>query len=226
MEYMATQPDNAFDIVITSPPYNLGGFSKQGKWAGAALANGYNSHNDDMPYHEYIKWQRRVISELYRLISDKGAIYYNHKWRIQDGILDDRSAILKGFPVRQIIIWKRAGGMNFNDGYYVPTYEVIYMIAKPAFKLSKYGNRFGDVWEITQDSDNDHPAPFPVNLPKRILQTVDKGRVFDPFLGSGSSAIAAHYFGCEFVGCEIDKDYFDAAQDRFFHETSQIAMVM
>jgi modification methylase len=67
---------------------------------------------------------------MMRLLTDDGAIFYNHKWRVQDGLLQDRNDIVSGFPVRQIIIWHRNGGINFNKGYFLPTYEVIYLIAK------------------------------------------------------------------------------------------------
>ncbi len=67
-----------------------------------------------MPHDEYVAWQRACLSECMRVIKDDGAIFYNHKWRVQAGLLQDRSDIVAGFPVRQIIIWKRKGGINFN----------------------------------------------------------------------------------------------------------------
>jgi site-specific DNA-methyltransferase (adenine-specific) len=71
-----------------------------------------------------------------------------------------------------------------------------------------------------------HPTQKPIKLYSWLLQNyAEKGqRILDTHLGSGSSAIAAHYFGCDFVGMEIDKDYFEAAQARFKKETAQIAM--
>ncbi|WP_017208644.1 hypothetical protein [Rickettsia australis] len=57
------------------------------------------------------------------IISNDGAIFYNHKWRVQKGILQDRQDIISGFPVRQIIIWQRKGGINFNPGYFLHTYK-------------------------------------------------------------------------------------------------------
>ena len=86
---------------------------------------------------------------MFRLIKNDGAIFYNHKWRVQDGLLQDRQDIVGGLPVRQIIIWRRKGGINFNPGYFLPTYEVIYLIAKPDFKLVPKSNGVGDVWEFT-----------------------------------------------------------------------------
>lgn len=75
-----------------------------GKWSNAALINGYKNHNDYMPHDEYVDWQRECLREMLRIIPDGGAIFYNHKWRVQAGLLQDRSDIVQGFPVRQIII--------------------------------------------------------------------------------------------------------------------------
>ena len=150
---MKKLPDSSIDLIVTSPPYNLKNSSGNGlkdvrgsKWEKAALANGYATYDDNMPYDEYIKWQRECLSEMLRLIPETGAIFYNHKWRVQNGLIQDRHEILEGFPVRQIIIWKRKGGINFNRGYFLPTYEVIYMIAKKKFALAKHANAYGDVW--------------------------------------------------------------------------------
>ena len=71
-----------------------------------------------------------------------------------------------------------------------------------------------------------HPTQKPVELYQwLLLNNAEKGqRILDTHLGSGSSAIAAHYFGVDFVGMEIDKDYFEAAKSRFEKETRQIAI--
>jgi modification methylase len=118
---MKEMPNNSIDLVVTSPPYNLKNSTgngmkdgRGGKWAGAALVNGYSHYDDNMPYDKYVKWQRDCLSEMFRLIKNDGAIFYNHKWRVQDGLLQDRQDIVSGFPVRQIIIWRRKGGINFN----------------------------------------------------------------------------------------------------------------
>jgi len=81
---------------------------------------------------------------MLRLIKPDGAIFYNHQWRVQAGLLQDRQDIVSDFPVRQVIIWRRKGDINFNPGYFLPTYEVIYLIAKPDFKLAPNANRHGD----------------------------------------------------------------------------------
>lgn len=144
-----------------------------------------------MPHDQYVKWQRNCLEEMLRLINDQGAIFYNHKWRVQRGLLQDRQDIVAGLPIRQIIIWKRKGGINFNPGYFLPTYEVIYLIAKKNFKLAPKTNAHGDVWEFTQEMNNSHPAPFPIQLIDRIIGSTEAKIVLDPFMGSGTTAIAA-----------------------------------
>ncbi len=211
---MKKMPAGSIDLVITSPPYNLKNSSgngmkdaRGGKWKNAALVNGYSHHNDCMPHAEYVKWQRACLEEMLRLIKDTGAIFYNHKWRVQRGLLQDRQDIVNGFPVRQIIIWRRKGGINFNPGYFLPTYEVIYLIAKKKFKLSKGANAYGDVWEFTQEMNNPHPAPFPVALIERIIESTDAEIILDPFMGSGTTAIAAKKLNRNFVGIDVSPEY-------------------
>ena len=111
---MKDLPDESVGLVLTSPPYNMrnttgggllrggGGFSK-----GRKIQNGYDECTDNMPHDEYAQWQKKCLSEMVRIIKPDGAVFYNHKWRIQNGKLNDRQDIVGGFNVRQIIIWHR-----------------------------------------------------------------------------------------------------------------------
>lgn len=222
VEIMRQMPDASVDLVITSPPYNLKNSTgngmkagtKTGRWANNPLQNGYTHHSDRMPHSEYVEWQRNCLNEAMRLLKDDGAIFYNHKWRVQGGRIQDRADILSGFPVRQIIIWKRAGGFNFNPGYFVPTYEVIYLIAKPDFKLAPQKNAYGDVWDFPQEMKNKHPAPFPVALPLRCIESTTAQTILDPFCGSGTTAVAAKKLGRHYIGIEISDEYCEMARCR------------
>lgn len=222
MDIMKKMTSGSIDLAITSPPYNLknstgNGMSentKSGKWAGNPLQKGYSHYNDNMPHDEYAEWQHKCLKEMYRLLKDDGAIFYNHKWRVQNGLLQDRQDIVYGLPVRQIIIWKRKGGINFNPGYFLPTYEVIYLIAKPNFKLIPKANAFGDVWEFKQEMNNRHPAPFPVELINRIISSTMAKMIFDPFMGSGTTAIAALMNKRNYLGIEISPEYCNMANER------------
>ncbi len=221
IEVMKGIPDSSIDLAVTSPPYNLKNSTgngmkdgRGGKWANAALQNGYSHYDDCMPHDKYVEWQRNCLEEMMRTLKDTGAIFYNHKWRVQDGLLQDRQDIVTGFPVRQIIIWRRKGGINFNKGYFLPTYEVIYLIAKKKFVLAPKANALGDVWEFNQEMKNSHPAPFPVELIERIIGATTSKVVLDPFVGSGTTAVAAKKLGRKYIGIDISPEYCETAQKR------------
>lgn len=228
LEVMRQIPDGAVDLVVTSPPYNLKNSTgngmkdgRGGKWANAALQKGYANYDDNMPHELYVKWQRKFLKEAMRIIPENGAIFYNHKWRVQAGLLQDRQDIVSGFPVRQIIIWKRKGGLNFNAGYFLPTYEVIYLIAKPKFKLAQKANAYGDIWEFTQEMKNGHPAPFPVKLIDRIVSSTNAKIILDPFIGSGTTAISAINYNRKYIGIDISPEYCQMAENRIKKHTAQ-----
>jgi site-specific DNA-methyltransferase (adenine-specific) len=234
VKIMGQIPSGSVDLVITSPPYNIKnstgnglkeGNGNSGKWANAALKNGYSHHDDCMPHEKYVKWQRDCLGEMLRIIPDTGAIFYNHKWRVQAGFLQNRQDIVSGFPVRQIIIWKRKGGFNFNPGYFLPTYEVIYLIAKPNFKLTPKANGYGDVWEFTQEMRNDHPAAFPVKLIDRIVASTDSKIILDPFIGSGTTALSAINFKRKYIGIDISPEYCQMAKKRIKGYLSQAKLL-
>ncbi|MDI9400470.1 MAG: site-specific DNA-methyltransferase [Verrucomicrobiota bacterium] len=221
VDVMRQMPEGSIDLIVTSPPYNLKNSTgngmkdgRGGKWANAALQKGYSHHDDCMPHEEYVEWQRECLTEMLRLLPEHGAIFYNHKWRVQAGLLQDRQDIVHGFPLRQIIIWKRSGGLNFNAGYFLPTYEVIYLIAKPKFKLLPRANACGDIWEIPQELKNEHSAPFPVALIDRIISSTPAKIILDPFIGSGTTAISALNFQRDYIGIDISPEYCAMAEER------------
>lgn len=221
VELMNKMPTGLVGLIVTSPPYNLRNSTghglkdgRGGKWPNAQLIQGYDDHDDAMPYEEYVSWQRECLTAMMRVLREDGAVFYNHKWRVQGGLLQDRSDIVEGFPVRQIIIWKRYGGINFNPGYFLPTYEVIYLICKSDFKLAPKANAQGDVWIIPQESNNPHPAPFPVELAQRCIQSANAKIILDPFIGSGTTAISAEACDRDWIGIDSSKDYCKVARER------------
>lgn len=221
IKLMNKMPANSIDLIVTSPPYNLRNSSGNGmkngsggKWSNAKLLEGYETHDDNMPHDDYVQWQKDNLTAMMRVLKDDGAIFYNHKWRVQKGLLQDRQDIVGDFPVRQVIIWQRSGGINFNPGYFLLTYEVIYMICKPKFKLAPKANALGDVWRIPQDINNPHPAAFPVKLAQRCIQSTKAKVILDPFMGSGSTAIAADACGRDWIGIDVSNDYCKIAKKR------------
>ena len=222
------------DLVFTSPPYNLGtttggGFpvghylpearlgqrGGVGKWSGGALADGYGIHSDAMLHDEYIRWQHRILRLCWQTLTDTGAIYYNQKPRVLGGEVVTPLVYNPGLPIRQVVIWARAGGINFSPSFYVPTHEWILILAKPDFRLkSKGASGIGDVWVIPQESGTVHPAPFPLALPSRAIETTASRLVLDPFCGSGTSLVAAKSHGVKAIGIEIEERWCDLAASR------------
>lgn len=230
---MKTMPSQSVDLIVTSPPYNLrnstGGGMRNGsggKWEKAALLQGYaddtgEHHEDDMPVTGYIGWQMQCVTEMMRILKPTGALFYNHKWRVQDGLLQNHAGkILADFPLRQIIIWHRSGGFNFNANYFLPSYEEIYLVCNKGFKLHGTEEKpkgdcgKSDVWKITQELNNSHPAPFPVEIPARCIHATGAKIVLDPFMGSGTTAVAAKQAGIEWIGIELSKQYCEVATER------------
>lgn len=223
--------DECLSLVITSPPYNLhyknGKYKKLsnsgGKWNNYALANGYSNYDDAKPHEEYVNWQKTVLKECWRCLKPNGAIFYNHKPIIRNGkVILPTEYLPPELNLRQIIIWQRAGGVNFNDSFYLPTYEWVLLICKSDFKLkSKGASGVKDVWTLTQDLQNNHPAPFPLSLPLTILETVkDNNLTLDPFCGSGTVPLACLQFSflyhcvCNYIAFDIAPDYCQTTETR------------
>lgn len=224
-------PDLAggFDLVFTSPPYNMGistggSFPRgraYGKWSGGLLSGGYDDDRDARPWPEYIAWQKAVLRECWRLLGPAGAIFYNHKPRVQDGeLLHPRSFLPEEFRVRQEVIWARNGGINAGLTHYCSTHEVILVVGRPDFRLrDKSASMVGDVWHIAADVNTEHPAPFPKKLPGRAIETTGAQSVLDPFAGSATTLRAAKDAGVRSVGIESSERYCEMAVRRLAQES-------
>jgi site-specific DNA-methyltransferase (adenine-specific) len=221
-----------FPLIFTSPPYNLGGspWSHLGhwkpgdspggksKWRNGSDGSGgvtYTDTSDAMPHEEYVAWQRAVLTDLWAKLDDRGAIFYNHKPRVIGGKLWLPLELNPELPLRQIVVWARAGGMNFNPTAFVPTHEWLMVLAKPGWRLKSKGvSGLGDVWHVPQDDDNPHPAPFPLGLPERAIDATAPASVLDPFCGSGTTLRAAKDAGVRAVGIDKSERYCEMAANR------------
>lgn len=225
LETMRTLPSASFAIILTSPPYNLTGLHGQGKsyegstWKGSRLLyDGYSdTDKDSMPDGEYVAHQRECVDEMVRLLRPDGVLFYNHKNSIKEGVLVDRGEIVRGFPVRQRITWFKGAGHNHCRSFFRPVSEDIYIIGARGgnFKFHQRSSSRGDVWQIAQDLDNTHPAPFPLALAEFAIRAVDNsGAVLDPFVGSGTTLVAAALAEREWLGIERSQTFADMATAR------------
>ena len=204
MEYMATVPDKYFDLAIVDPPYGIN-VAKTGKVGGnnAGKAKDYGAKEWDKqpPNDEYFR-------QLFRVSKNQivwGANHFISKMPF------DSSCWL---------VWDKDNSGNFADC------ELAWTSFESAVRKFTYRWN-GMLQQNMKDKEiRIHPTQKPVKLYEWLLTNYAKKgqRILDTHLGSGSSAIAAHYFGVDFVGCELDKDYFEAAKARFDMATKQLAM--
>ena len=231
------------DAVITSPPYNLGatpwkplghwkpgvasgsgGHNKWSKGAESGAGVRYGAHDDAMPWPEYEDWQRAVLRALWSKLSARGAIFYNHKPRVVGTSVWLPLALKPDeIPLRQIIVWARPGGMNYSPAAFVPTHEWVMLLAKTDFRLRSKGvSGLGDVWRIAPEK-NEHPAAFPLALPGNVLEATTAETILDPFMGSGTTGVAAVRAGRTFIGIEKDPRYFAQAVERIQQAQSEVS---
>lgn len=222
--------EQKINLVFTSPPYNIG----QGNARRSSFFFDGDSKNDSkvydgiddcIPEEEYIKQQQILLKSLYDLLADDGAIFYNHKPRIQDGIWDDRKNLIP-FPLRQEIVWQKSTRINFNGNFYVPTTERIYIIAKEKWKPNREFIGKGEVWEFSNYNKKDHPAPFPLALAMQVVASASQPDdiVLDPYVGSGTTALACERLKRKFIGIDISRSYLNSAIKDLKTENQQIKL--
>lgn len=232
-DVMPTLGDEAVDIVVTSPPYNMGlvpGGNGRGMYRPGAngkagrFREGYGAHSDALPQDEYDSWQRASVSEMWRL--SRLGVFYNHRPRVEHGRLRLPLGLDFGPAVlRQIIVWDRGTGIDVNLRAYCTRQEWILLLAKPAFSLIDHSaSGMGDVWRMGMEyGETQHPAPFPVSLPARAIATTGAVSVLDPYLGSGSTLVAAKAAGIRGVGIEIEERWCERAAVRCSQEALAFA---
>ena len=206
MNVMSQYPDGYFDLACVDPPYGIGESGKKNASRGRLIAaKDYKSfYGDDLepPPVEYFR-------ELQRVSKNQIVWGANH--------FIDR--IAQGSPCW--VVWdKDNGAADFADC------ELAWTSFKTAVRLFRFrwaGMLQGD---MKNKEFRIHPTQKPVKLYEWLFTNYAKKgqRILDTHLGSGSSAIAAHYFGCDFVGCELDAKYYELAKERFDRETAQVAM--
>jgi site-specific DNA-methyltransferase (adenine-specific) len=214
LEVLPTLP--TVDLFFTSPPYNLGDMS-----GGLAnLSGGYRSHADQMADADYVAWQHALLTACWDRLADDGAIFYNHKPIIRDGIATLPTRLNPSLPLRQIVIWYRQMGVNWAPSHFLPVHEWVLILAKPAWKLrDKSASHASDVWAIRPDmGTNEHPAPFPLSLPSRAIAATAADVILDPFAGSGTTLRAAKDLGRKAIGVELDERYCEIAAKRCAQE--------
>lgn len=230
MDILKNLSDECIDMIVTSPPYNLD--------------IDYNSHEDNIPYDEYLEWCFKWISECSRVLKHSGRIAINIPMENNIGtkrfICNDYINILDRCNLLQtaFILWDKHNHVTRRTAWgswkspscpVVNTpFECILVYSKGSKK--KIGDKdliditdreFIDwtlgVWKMQPEMDRTHPAPFPIELPKRVIKlfTYKNDVVMDPFSGSGTTAIACRNLNRRFICIEKDKAYYEKSIERF-----------
>ena len=228
------------DVVITSPPYNIG--------------KTYKTYRDNLAYDDYIEWMRMWGRHVARILADYGSLFLNVGYTAKNPAMpfDVLGAVSDSLRVQNVIHWIKSMAIperDFNAGHFQPINSDRYLSLchEYVFHFTKRGDvsvdkaslgvpyvdqrnitRFigtenrdrGNVWFVpyeTRSGRHAHPATFPVGLPKMCIRLHGIRRdmlVYDPFMGSGSTAVACQNLGVECVGTEIDPAYVDLARER------------
>lgn len=226
-------PDDSIDLIVTSPPYNVG--------------IQYNSHDDTISYDEYLRWTEKWLRKAFQLIKPDGRMCLNvpldKNKGGQQSVYADITAIAKkvGWKYHSTIIWnegnisrRTAWGswLSASAPYVIAPVETIIILYKETWKKKKKGKSditkeefiewTNGLWTFSGESKKKigHPAPFPIELPKRCIKLFSYvgDTVLDPFLGSGSTVIAAYKLNRQAIGVEIDEKYFKLAIERVSKE--------
>jgi site-specific DNA-methyltransferase (adenine-specific) len=237
-EEMKEIPDNSLHLMITSPPYNV-----------------TKDYDEDLSLDEYLGLLRRVFSETYRVLVYGGRACINvanlgRKPYIPLSDYISHILIDVGFLMRGEIIWNKGAGagvsmawgswMSAANPVLRDVHEYILVFSKGDYSRKKPKDKENtiskeqfmewtkSVWTMNPESAKKigHPAPFPVDLPFRLLQlySFTGDIILDPFMGSGSTAIAALKAGRKYVGYDVDPEYIRLAEERIAPYKLQIPM--
>jgi site-specific DNA-methyltransferase (adenine-specific) len=225
-ENMHELPANSVALMVTSPPYHVG-----------------KDYDSDVSFDDHLALLRRVFTETYRVLEPGGRAVVNvaNLGRKPYISVSSRIAVMMediGFLMRGEIIWRKgkaASGstawgswMSATNPVLRDVHEYCLVFNKGRFDRVRRGRSTIDkqefldatlsVWDLQPESANrvGHPAPFPVALPRRFIElfTYEGDLVLDPFIGSGTTAVAAKETGRHYAGYETDPDYVQMAEER------------
>ena len=216
LEFMATIPDNKIDLIVTDPPYLIN-YKTNWRKENHKFSDVIKNDNNPNLIKEYIK-------ECYRVLKNDTALYMFCSF---DKVDFFKKEIEKYFTIKNIIIWRKnnhtAGDLEAQFG---KQYEMIILANKGRRKFN--GERLTDVWDFKRVSSDKllHQNQKPIELIKRcIVKHSDVGDiVFDGFMGSGTTALAALETDRHFIGAEIDEYYFQIAKERIKRHSTQLSL--
>jgi DNA modification methylase len=227
-EAMTELPDNSVHLMVTSPPYNVG-----------------KEYDEDFTLQEYRDFLKRVFRETYRVLVSGGRACINVANLGRKPYIPIHSFIIQdmhdiGFLMRGEILWDKGSSaspstawgtwLKANNPVLRDVHEYILIFSKDNFTLRNPYKRKStiskdefleftkSVWTFPAERANriGHAAPFPVELPYRLIQlyTFQEQVILDPFVGSGTTCVAALKTRRNYVAYDINKKYCELAENR------------
>ncbi len=227
-------PISSVDLIVTSPPYNVDIH--------------YNSHNDNLSYNNYLEFTTKWLKKCLEITKNDGRLCLNipldKNKGGQQSVYADVTHIAKevGWRYHSTIIWnegnisRRTAWGSFKSAsapYVIAPVETIVILYKKYWKKTS-GSKISDiskeefmewtngVWTFSGESKKrvGHPAPFPIELPRRCIKLFSfvNDTVLDPFVGSGTTLLAANSLNRKGIGVDIDKEYCNLAIKRLRKE--------
>lgn len=226
LEVMKSMPDNSVDLVLTSPPYNMNLRIRNGKYCSRQIvkeiSTKYASFDDNLPMDEYFEFNKKVLSECLR-ISD--LVFFNVQ--ILTGNKPALFRLMGEFHknIKELIVWDKVNAQPaIGKNVLNSQFEILLVLqnSKPesrAFEQAQFDRGvLSNLWNIKRGKkvDKSHGAVFPLDLAERVIANFSKPSqvVFDPFMGVGTSGVAAKNLNRRFIGIELDPTYFEIAQGR------------
>ncbi len=223
-------PKESIHLIITSPPYNL--------------KIDYENHHDELPYTDYLDWMKNIWQKCKDVLVNGGRLCINIGENKRQNInIPTHSAFTQqcvelGFLYRGTVIWNKNSAANHcawgswqsaSNPHIVPRHEYIIIFSKGDYKLEgdksktdMNGDEFMEytrsVWNMGTESKTKigHPAPFPLELPKRLIKfySFQGQNVLDPFGGSGTVGLAANQLDRNFILIDNSLEYCELAKKR------------
>lgn len=202
LEFMRTVPDKYFDLILTDPPYGIGAsnknFTRQGKKTGKSLAvSGLNYKHSDWDKKTP---EKEVFEQILRI--SKRAIIFGGNYFIENL-----------YNTSSFIVWDKLNGDNLYADCELAWTNFPTAVRKYEYKWHGFLQQ-----DMANKEERHHPTQKPVELFKMILRDYaiknEYTKIFDPFMGSGTTAIACKSLGLNYVGCELDKDYYEIINKR------------
>lgn len=219
------------DLILTSPPYNIGsksprkdGMRAEGKFDPKSYG-GITGYADSFDEGQYQNEQVRMLNLMVKTLKDDGILVYNHKPRRKDNQMIHPITWLSrvtGLVLMEEIIWDRGSTHNHSDRMMWPHTERLYVFRKAGgtYRLRNTDalSFRSDIWKVplTSRPADGHAAPFPLTLAENVVKTFSKvgDLVCDPYSGSGTTCVAAVTQGRNFIGSESDPDYHSRSVER------------